>query len=134
MISDLDYNYFQEHKSELTIVTEYESGGLSYLYLDTPFQKAKDLAAYLYLIIPALVTIILSSRFIMKEKKYLLSLIIPLSFILITFTVQSKNILTAIGWEKPVYAMLTATYVIVVLLISAIINVLLGIKIFSKNK
>lgn len=126
---NLDENYFQEHKEELTTVEIInDSNGEitnNYYYADTPYFKIGKFFFWVYLIVPVLVVVVLSRKYILKKKNYAMSLLLPFSFIVLTFLLQVKNMYDAIGWEKNFMILLIFIYTISSFILVSIINMVL---------
>ena len=100
---NLDFNYFEQHEAELTTVDS-SPGGSVYHYAETPFGMSFKIINWLYILIPALVTIFLRIRFMMKEKEYSLGMYIPYSLMIITAI--EGIYATYTSYEKGMVAML----------------------------
>ena len=132
IFSNFDQDYFKKHQTELTITkivdTPYGEA-TNYYYADTPYSKLAHFSFWLYFLIPLLLVIVLSGRYLIKEKKYLLSLLLPLSFIILTFILQAKNIYSAVGWEKDFGIIVVYLYSLAIFLLVLIINSVILFKI-----
>ncbi len=127
---NLDADYFQEHKEELTTTEtiEHADGStINYFYAGTPYRAASNILGLIYIFFPAIVVVATSIKYLSKEKKspYLKSLVIPLFFTALTFLLQLKRIIDAIGWEKDFGIALIGTYCLAIFLITAIINAII---------
>ncbi|HLC97417.1 MAG TPA: hypothetical protein VJC21_01390 [Candidatus Nanoarchaeia archaeon] len=137
IFSNLDQDYFKKHQEELTIaeiVDTPDGEGTNYSYADTPYSKLAHFSFWLYFLIPPLLVMFLSGRYLLKEKKYLLSLLLPFSFILLTFILQAKNIYNAVGWEKDFGIMMVSLYVAAAFVLTLIINSIILFKIRKSKK
>ncbi|MBI2572277.1 hypothetical protein HYV86_00290 [Candidatus Woesearchaeota archaeon] len=126
-----DKDYFQQHQEELTstqTINMPEGVVTNYYYANTPYSTLAKISYLAYLIIPILVLVFLGRRYILSGGKFQHSLLLPISFIFLTFILQSKNIINAVGWEKIFGIMLITGYGIIALILTIIINL------YSKNK
>ena len=129
-LTKLHQNYFQTHQEQLRYTTErtqFADGfSESYDYYQTPYERASQVTQVFYIISPLILLIFLSAIHITRDKKsYKESLIIPLSFVIITYALQSYNIYSAVGWERPFGLALVSIYNLVVFVIVAVINKIL---------
>lgn len=86
----LDASYAIEHRAELT-TSERINNATYFHYADTPFTQFRDVALTLYLFIPALIVLVLSGKYLLKnfeKTNYFRSLRISLLFVVITLLLQ----------------------------------------------
>ncbi len=136
-LNKLHQNYFQAHQDQLRYVTERTEFGdgfsENYDYKPTPYESAAKVTEAFYIISPVILLIFVSAIHITRDRKnYKESLIIPLSFVLTTYALQSYNIYTAVGWERPFGFMLVTIYCALSFLIVAAVNAVLA-KSHSKH-
>ncbi|HIH11737.1 TPA: hypothetical protein HA241_06105 [Candidatus Woesearchaeota archaeon] len=128
--NQLDQQYFQEHQQELTTtetIINPDGETTNYFYADTPYTITYKLFLWAYLFIPFILVITLGIRYILSHPPhYFQSLIIPVSFVVLTFILQAKNIYAAVGWEKSFGIILVSLYCGIVLSLVAIINLIIA--------
>jgi hypothetical protein len=131
--SGLDRDYFQKHQEELTAnETIIMSDGevTNFYYADTPYTQLAGISFWLYLIIPLLSVVILSRKRTLSEAG-----ILGLSFIIITFLLQAKNIYEAGSIEKALlFVELIVGYGGIAMVITLIINRFYHYKPHQKRK
>ena len=133
----LDQKYHREHLEELTS-TEVINGSTYYNYADTPYTTLAGIFSIIYFLLAPLVVLIVSGRFLSREKEktaYLQSLLIPLSFLGLTLVLQAFVVYYSEGSFRTDLAVIQLgimfLYALVVFLLVSLIN---GLIIYLKKK
>ncbi len=123
IFANLDENYFKEHEEELKGELKGEiMDGTSYRYYDyddTPYTKLNKFFILLYLIVPVLFLIVLFGRYILKTKNYVMSLLLPLFFIVLTWLLIASTIYDGIAY------FFLMIYIIGIFILISIIGIIL---------
>ncbi|MBI3032543.1 hypothetical protein HYY69_03645 [Candidatus Woesearchaeota archaeon] len=132
LIYKLDTNYRQKHEAELTVIETYytfDGWGKNYTYLDTPYTKFVSVIYLSYLIVPFLSVIAGGIIFIFQSptwKNFFRSLLIPSTFVVLTFVLQiiviyleEERLTTDLG---VITLMLSFAYTIISFILFSVIN------------